>query len=159
MSNLDLLNAGFAAIFGEDGLPSSNIHELFEATYIMEPFPSLGVTGGRYSLRSRVINVFVFGLQGEIFAVRVWETYTVSKLKAIIEEKTGIDTSVMGLIYGGKRLDDSDETPLISLGICHSSSIFLMLGLRNTGLLHLGIDPSGLACSNGDNREVKKIEG
>ena len=76
----------------------------------MEPFPSLGVTGGRSSLRSRVINVFVFGLQGEIFTVRVRETYTVSELKAIIEEKTGIDTSVMGLIYGGKRLDDSDET-------------------------------------------------
>ena len=34
-----------------------------------------------------------------------------------------------------------------------------MLGLRNTGLLHLGIDPSGLARSSSDNREVKKIEG
>ena len=42
MSNLDLLNAGFAAIFGEGGLPSSNIHELCEATYIMKPLPSLG---------------------------------------------------------------------------------------------------------------------
>ena len=159
MSNLDLLNAGFAAIFGEGGLPSSNIHELCEATYIMKPLPSLGATGGCSSLRSRMIDVFVFGLQGEIFTVRVRETYTVSKLKAILEEKTGIDTSVMGLTYGGKRLDDRDETPLISLGICHSSSIFPMLGLRNTGLLHLGIDPSGLARSSGDNREVKKIEG
>ena len=47
-------------------------------------------------MRGRMIDVFVFGLQGEIFTVRVRETYTVSKLKAIIEEKTGIDTSVIG---------------------------------------------------------------
>ena len=79
MSNLELLNAGFAAIFGENGLPSSDIHELFEATYIMKPLPSLGATGGRSSLRSRMIDVFVYGLQGEIFTVKVLNTYTVSE--------------------------------------------------------------------------------
>ena len=57
----------------------------------MEPFPSLGVTGGRSSLRSRVINVFVFGLQGEIFAVRVRETYTVSELRECLCKSGPVD--------------------------------------------------------------------
>ena len=144
MSNLELLNAGFAAIFGENGLPSSDIHELFEATYIMEPFPSLGASGGWSSLRSHMIDVFVYGLQGEIFTVKVLETYTVSELKATIEEETGIYANVMGLIYCGKRLDDRDETPLSSLGICHGSSVFLVLGLRGGGLPHHSVDPDGL---------------
>ena len=74
MSNLELLNAGFVAIFGENGLPSSDIHELFEATYIMEPFPSLGASGGWSSLRRHMIDVFVYGLQGEIFTVKVLNT-------------------------------------------------------------------------------------
>ena len=144
MSNLELLNAGFAAIFGENGLPSSDIHELFEATYIMEPFPSLGASGGWSSLRSHMIDVFVYGLQGEIFTVKVLNTCTVGELKVTIEEETGIYAKVMGLIYCGKRLDDRDETPLSSLGICHGSSVFLVLGLRGGGLPHHSVDPDGL---------------
>ncbi|XP_022788065.1 uncharacterized protein LOC111327991 [Stylophora pistillata] len=74
MSNLELLHTGFSAIFGEGGLPSSDIHELSETTYTkmqplemplqhglpwsqihepfeesytgMQPFPSLGASRG-----------------------------------------------------------------------------------------------------------------
>ncbi|XP_022786300.1 uncharacterized protein LOC111326552 [Stylophora pistillata] len=144
MSNLELLHAGFSAIFGEGGLPSSNIDELFEATYtMMQPFTSQGASRGSFSLKSRMIDVFVFGLQGEIFTVRALNTHTVRELKAIIEEKTGIDAKMMSLTYGGKTLDDTGEASLSSLGICHGSSVFLVLRLRGGGLPG-DINPSGL---------------
>lgn len=143
MSNLDLLQAGFSAIFGEDGLPSSSIHELFEATYIMEPLPSLGLAGSLPSVPW--IDLFVYGLRGEIITVKVLKTYTVTQLKTAIEVKTGIDMNTMGLIYCGKILpDDAEGKTLSSYGICHGSSVFLVLGLSGGGWPNRRLDPSGL---------------
>lgn len=201
MSNLELLHAGFSAIFGEGELPSNDIHELFGATYTMmqpvemilqdelplsdeaelckvcgavkvqgrcsrepqnrwlpwrdvlhylygepdtemQPSPSLGAYSSSSSLRSRTIDVFVTGLHGDTFTVRALNRHTVRELKAIIEEKTGIDAKMMSLTYGGKTLDDTGEASLRSLGISHGSSVFIVLRLHGGGLPG-DIDPSG----------------
>lgn len=144
MSYLDLPNAGFAAVFCESGLPSSNIHELFEATYDMEPFSFGKGTQVGYKLGRPAIDVFVFGFQDKAFVVRVQETHTVGEFKAIIENKTRIKANAMVLVHRGKTLGEKDETPIGTLGICHGSNVHLALDLRGGGLPHLRIDPSGL---------------
>ncbi|XP_078371124.1 uncharacterized protein LOC144654773 [Oculina patagonica] len=86
MSNLDLLSAGFTAIFGKhwqhpqrNGKPFS-VHNLFAQTYIMGP-PLESVDS------RQLFDVFVRVLTGEFIAIPMAEVYTIAQVKAAIKMK------------------------------------------------------------------------
>ena len=83
---MDLLSAGFRAIFGvhwqrppRDGGELISIHELFSKTYIMRP-PLESVDP------SLLFDVSLFGLTGKVSTIKVAEVYTIAQVKVAINK-------------------------------------------------------------------------
>lgn len=89
MSNLDLLSAGFTAIFGKHWeRPQRNgrslsIHDLFAQTYFMGP-PLESVDP------RQLFDVFIIGLFGEVTTIPVAEVYTIAQVKVAIKIKLNV---------------------------------------------------------------------
>ena len=135
MSNLDLLSAGFTAIFGKhwqgpqrDGNTFS-IHNLFAQTYIMGP-PLESVDP------CQLFDVFVKVLTGEVIAIPMAEEYTIAQVKAAINMKMYAPTPIseMGLFETKTGTPLEDNLTLSDYGInYHGAHIYMVLKLRGGG--------------------------
>ena len=85
MSNLDLLSAGFTAVFGNDwergtsGSPGS-LDDLIRSKYVMVPQADI----------SDCIKLNINFVHHETFPVSVPQWYTAAQLRAVVQQKTGI---------------------------------------------------------------------
>ncbi|ORX76973.1 ubiquitin-like protein, partial [Anaeromyces robustus] len=78
--------------------------------------------------KSGVVNITVNTLTGQQFPIKTLNTYTISDLKDLIQEKEGVPSQTQILIFQDKTLD-CDSMTLEDYGIKDGSSLKLMIKL------------------------------
>lgn len=136
MSNVDLLSAGFTAIFGEHWQrPPRNgelisIHELFSKTYIMGP-PLESVDP------RQLFDLSLKALTGKVITLAVAEVYTIAQVKVAINKSLNEFIPISRICL----IDNKTGTPLnedmLTLGDygikSHGAYLHMVLKLRGGG--------------------------
>ena len=88
------------------------------------PVPSSVAAPGEFDIN-------IIHLTGKSFTIRVTEKVTVLDMKAEIENKVGINADQIGLIYGGRKLQDNQTAK--DFGIQPNETIHLVLYMVGGG--------------------------